>query len=65
MQEIFFSFLAFLKNKYFSSLINVSLHPKFSFAIDLAQTLKEQSKASREERWQEWRAETGENRSTF
>ena len=50
----------FLKNKYFSSLINVSLHPKFFFSICLAQTLKEQNKASREARWQEWRAEMGE-----
>ena len=48
MQEIFLSFLAFLKNKYFSLLINVSLHPKFSFAISTDPQGAEQSQQRRE-----------------
>lgn len=49
VQEMFFLFFLF-ENKYFSPLINVSLHPKFSFSICLVQTLKEEeNKAGREE----------------
>lgn len=51
------------KEKYFSPLINVSLHPKFSFSIYLVQTQKEEEhKAGSREGWQERRAGAGETR---
>lgn len=50
----FSSSSVFFISKYFSPLINVSLHPKFSFSIYLAQTFREEeNKAGRKERWQE------------